>query len=92
MSTAHGAGLMMIPVIARGSVGGHGDMTMPHSLLFGGVAVLVHTAAMIAVAGAVSLVVYRFVGVRVLRRGWFNLDRVWTYALGAGALVTLVLG
>jgi hypothetical protein len=92
MSTAHGAGLMLIPVLGDASSRGHGGMPMPGSLLQGGVAVLVHTGAMIAVAAAVALLVYHFVGVGILRRGWFNLDRVWTYALGAGALVMLLVG
>jgi hypothetical protein len=47
---------------------------------------------MVAVAAVVALVVYRVVGVGILRRGWLNLDRVWTYALGAGALVMLLAG
>ncbi len=92
MSTAHGAGLMLIPVIAGTHVGAHDAMPMPASLAAGGAAVLVHTVAMVTVAGAAALVVHRFVGVRVLRRGWLNLDRVWTYALGAGAFVTLLAG
>jgi hypothetical protein len=92
MSTAHGAGLMLIPVVAGSSVGTHADMLMPGSVLVGGEAVLVHTGVMVAVAAVVGLVVYRVVGVGILRRGWLNLDRVWTYALGAGALVMLLAG
>lgn len=92
MSTAHGAGLMLIPVLGDASSHGHGDMPMPGSLLLGGGAVVVHTAAMITTAAAAALLVYHFVGVGILRRGWFNLDRVWTYALGAGALVMLLAG
>jgi hypothetical protein len=67
-------------------------MLMPGSVLVGGEAVLVHTGVMVAVAAVVALVVYRVVGVGILRRGWLNLDRVWTYALGAGALVMLLAG
>jgi hypothetical protein len=44
---------------------------------------------MIAVAGACAVVVYEIVGVGVLRRGWVNVDRVWAYALAAGAAATL---
>jgi hypothetical protein len=92
MSTAHGAGLMLIPVIAGSPVHAHSDMPMPSSLVVGGAAVLVHTAAMVAAAAVAALIVYHFVGVGILRRGWLNLDRIWTYALGAGALVTLLAG
>jgi hypothetical protein len=36
---------------------------------------------------ACAVVVYVFVGVAVLRRAWFNVDRLWAAVLvGAGAL------
>ena len=76
--------------LTRGCSRRHGDAGAPS--LVGGGAVLVHTAAMIAAAAAAALVVYHFVGVGILRRGWLNLDRVWTYALGAGAVVMLLAG
>ncbi|WP_431897512.1 hypothetical protein [Nonomuraea sp. bgisy101] len=51
-----------------------------------GVAAL-HTPAMFAVAGAVALVVFEVVGLTVLRRAWFDVDRMWAVALvGAGVL------
>jgi hypothetical protein len=73
------------------NVGAHGDMLMPSSLGSMTVAVAIHTAAMIAVAGTIAFAVYEFIGVGVLRRGWLNFDRLWIYALGAGAAVTLVV-
>jgi len=91
MSTAHGAGLMLIPVVVGMGVRSRGDMVMPSSLAPLAGAVVIHTAAMVAVAGAIALVVYEFLGVGVLRRGWLNLDRLWPYALGAGAAATLLL-
>ncbi|MES1246451.1 MAG: hypothetical protein ABUS54_02105 [Actinomycetota bacterium] len=91
MSTAHGAGLMLIPVVAGMSVQARHDMVMPSSLVQLAGAVAIHTAAMVAVAGAIALVVYRFLGVSILRRSWINLDRVWPYALGAGAAATLLI-
>jgi hypothetical protein len=91
MSTAHGAGLMLIPVLMGVGVSAHDDMLMPSSLAQIGGAVVVHTAAMAAVAGAIALVVYEFVGVAFIRRGWFNVDRIWAYALGVGALATLLV-
>jgi hypothetical protein len=42
---------------------------------------------MVAVMGAVAGIVYGFVGVRVLRRAWFNVDRLWAAVMvGTGAL------
>jgi hypothetical protein len=46
---------------------------------------------MVVIAGAIALLVYEFLGVRVLRRGWLNLDRLWAYALAAGAAATLLV-
>ncbi len=51
----------------------------------------VHTLAMLVVTGAMAVLVYEWVGVAVLRRGWINLDRLWTFALvGAGLLLLLL--
>jgi hypothetical protein len=91
MSTAHGAGLMLIPVVVGLHVDGHDHMLMASSLGAVTAVLLLHTAAMVAVAGAIAFVIYDFVGVGVLRRGWINLDRVWAYALGAGAAATLLI-
>jgi hypothetical protein len=92
MSTAHGAGLMLIPVLMGTRVEGHDHMLMVGSLSVAAAAVAVHTVAMIAVAGGAAFVVYEFVGVGVLRRGWLNLDRVWVYALAGGAAAVLFVG
>jgi hypothetical protein len=90
MSTAHGAGLMLIPVIVGIGVSSHDHMLMPSTVGLMAGAVAIHTAAMVAVAGTIALLVYEFAGIRVLRRGWLNLDRLWAYALGAGAAATLL--
>ncbi|MGV9303866.1 hypothetical protein ACWENQ_37315 [Nonomuraea sp. NPDC004354] len=85
MSSAHGAGLMLIPVFTglQGEHAGHGSHALAGGL---GVAAL-HTLAMFAVAGAVALLVFEVVGLTVLRRAWFNVDKVWAVALvGAGVL------
>jgi hypothetical protein len=65
---------------------------LPSGLELAGGAVLVHGLVMIAVAGAIAVVVYEVVGVGFLRRGWVNLDRVWAYALLVGAAATLLGG
>lgn len=100
MASAHGAGLMLVPVLlqlpsntaAHAAHSAHGEhvlMTsasamMPVADL---AAVGLHTAAMFLVMGLIAVVVYEKVGLAILRRAWFNLDRVWAGALiGAGAL------
>lgn len=93
MATAHGAGLMLAPLFvvdgARPSC--HADV----GLMLSGpidyvVATVAHTAAMLAVAGLIALVVYYKLGLALLRRAWFNLDWLWALALiGAGVFAAL---
>jgi hypothetical protein len=99
MSTAHGAGLMLVPVLLQvNSAGNHhahgthaqhvmtASMGLPNTELL---AVLLHTAAMFAVMAVVALVVYEKLGLRLLRRTWFNLDFLWNGALLLTGVLTL---
>ncbi|RAO17399.1 hypothetical protein [Micromonospora noduli] len=93
MSSAHGAGLMLLPVLVAEPVpGGHpGHLAAaPVGALSGLAAAGVHTVAMLGVALAVALLVYQVFGVGVLRRAWFNVDRLWAGVLVAAGLVTLI--
>ncbi|MFF3441246.1 hypothetical protein [Streptosporangium sp. NPDC002721] len=92
MATAHGAGLMVLPVTLNGGHAGHGGhgghegheaaALVSQSLLTTGV----HTMAMLVTTTVLALVVYERLGVAVLRKAWFNLDLAWAVALiGAGA-------
>nr|WP_220503277.1 hypothetical protein [Microbispora sp. H10885] len=85
MSSVHGAGLMLLPVLTRMPAGHHG-----HALSGGLFVAGVHTLAMFLTATAVAVIVYEFVGVAVLRRAWFNLDRMWAFALVGAGVFTLV--
>ena len=88
MSSAHGAGLMLAPVLLGLPV-----YATYHSLselsLQAVAAASLHVAAMLIVMGVVSVVVYEKVGLSVLRRGWFNMDLGWSLVLIAGGAVTL---
>ena len=92
MSSAHGAGLMLLPVLATTPVPGgghhHGGATAPPTGALDGLAAAgVHTGAMLAVMALCATVVYEFVGVSVLRKAWFNMDKLWAGVMvGAGAL------
>ncbi|MEV6849988.1 hypothetical protein [Actinoplanes sp. NPDC051411] len=92
MSSAHGAGLMLLPVLAVGVRPMPGMPSMaatgsPLAALTGLAAAGVHTLAMFTVMAACAVLVYEFVGVNVLRRAWFNMDRLWAGVMvGAGAL------
>ncbi len=47
-----------------------------------------HTAGYLLVTAVVALVVYRRVGLRLLRTAWLDLDRLWAGALVLTGLVT----
>lgn len=51
---------------------------------------VVHTAAMLLVAGTIAWVFYRYFGLTLLRRVWFNVDVVWAAALILAGIVTLL--
>ena len=94
MSSAHGAGLMLLPVL----LGLPLEPVAPDLPVFGldlatlvqdGAAVLVHTLAMLVVMGMVALAVYEKLGVGVLRRAWLNVDLLWAIAVLAAGVLTL---
>ena len=91
MAGAHGAGLMLVPALiplclAAGASGSVGSGAIAVSSL----AVAVHTAAMLGVTALIAILVYEWVGLGFLRRGWLNLDRIWTAALIATGLFLMV--
>jgi hypothetical protein len=98
MASAHGAGLMVVPVLlgsnmveAQGRMAGHNHMASVTSPLAGMLATGVHTFAYLAVTGLVAWIVYRKLGLALLRNAWLNFDLVWAAALVATGLVTLLI-
>jgi hypothetical protein len=92
MASAHGAGLMLVPILVPlTGVGSHAGHTMAAgSLTISLVAVGLHTLAMLGVTGLVAVVVYEWVGLAFLRRGWVNLDPIWTASLAVTGLILLI--
>jgi hypothetical protein len=91
MASAHGAGLMLIPVVAPLCASpAPGEPFTTASIPVALAALGVHTGVMLATIAIVALVVYNFVGVAFLRRGWINLDLVWVAALLVSGVVLLV--
>lgn len=89
MATAHGAGLMLVPLLAPiGAICGPGMVAGPLGRALAAVAV--HSLAMLATTAVVAVLVHDWVGVGILRRGWINLDLVWTAALVAVGVWLLV--
>ncbi|HLX82862.1 MAG TPA: hypothetical protein VKR59_03130 [Terriglobales bacterium] len=102
MASAHGAGLMLLPVLMAQPMSG---MTMTHSMGGGttvipssltasaiALAVLIHTASMLAVAGILAILffeTYEKVGLRLLRHTWLNFDLLWAIALMVAGCVVL---
>ncbi|WP_245779067.1 hypothetical protein [Albimonas pacifica] len=87
-ATAHGAGLMLVPIylglcqVSQNDAGHAAAST----LMAGdaGVALAVataHTLAMTLAGGALAVGVHRWLGLRFLSKGWFNLDLVWALSL-----------
>jgi len=96
MSSAHGAGLMLLPVLATTPIaaGGHAGHTVaaaPGGALQGLFAAGVHTVGMFAVMAGCAVLVYEFVGLNVLRRAWFNVDKLWAAVLVAAGALTIAL-
>lgn len=96
MASAHGAGVMALPlVLGLSAPAGHAHHAGAPALAgldAGGLlASGVHTAGYLLVAGAVALVVYEKLGLRLLRSAWINLDLMWAGALVATALLTPLL-
>src|SRR6266404_5880779 len=91
MSSAHGAGLMLVPVLLPLCLAGSpSGLTASGSLPVALAALGVHTAAMLVTITAVSLIVYEWLGLAFLRSGWVNLDLIWLAALGLCGVLLLL--
>jgi hypothetical protein len=82
MSTATGAGLMLAPVLLGGRAIGQPLMasTLPGDIVVAVLATLLHALAMIVTSAVLAMLVYRVIGLRILRTAWVNLDRIWAAA------------
>jgi hypothetical protein len=90
MATAHGAGLMLWPVLMPlcfpGDVATSAGEPFKLALLGLGV----HTLAMLTVTTVIAVTVYEWVGLAILRSAWLNLDLIWLAALIATGVWLLV--
>jgi hypothetical protein len=88
MSSAHGAGLMVAPVLLGLPIADqYSDLR--ELGLTAALAATIHVAAMLTTMAAVSVVVYEKLGLGLLRRKWFNLDLAWSAVLLIAGAVTL---
>ena len=100
MASAHGAGLMLMPVLLGSDHKSHASHTShlapqqmpstndPSQWL---AAVVVHSAGYLLVSLLIALLVYEKLGLSLLRRAWFNVDVVWTIALMISGVALLII-
>jgi hypothetical protein len=97
MASAHGAGLMLFPILmdmtpAAGAHAHHMPALAHGDPALQAIAVVVlHTGALLAVMGAIAVLVYDKLGLAILRSAWINLDTIWAGALIAAGLISLVI-
>lgn len=97
MATAHGAGLMVVPVVLGLLTAGAGEHLhhMPPTTGTGAEAALfaagLHAVSYLVVTAAIAILVFEKLGVGILRRAWINLDLIWAGALVATGLTTLLV-
>jgi hypothetical protein len=99
MASAHGAGLMLVPLLLQwptpdasharllAALWPQAAATSPTLVL---AAVSVHTLSLFLVTSAIALVVYEKLGVAFLRHAWLNLDVLWAAALFIAGVMALV--
>jgi hypothetical protein len=105
MATAHGAALMLLPFLmglceAPAAMADNSTTVFEHESVMAlmrlnvGTAVVVsllHSAAMMITGLAAAWVVYRYVGLRVLRAAWLNLDIMWAFCLTVSGGVAIAM-
>jgi hypothetical protein len=103
VATAHGAGLMVLPVwlgmssaasaanqsgaMTHATHGGHTPAAA--DLASGLVVTAVHGASYLLVTAVIAWIVFTKLGVGLLRTTWINLDAVWAVALLASGAIIL---
>jgi hypothetical protein len=107
MATAHGAGLMLVPLFLKSADAPLETAASPmgahmHAMCgfgFGNVSspallagsIAVHTVGYLLATGSVAMLVYEKLGVGLLRHAWFNIDLFWMLALMIAGLFILFL-
>jgi hypothetical protein len=102
MASAHGAGLMLAPILLKWPAGSQARHVMAYAGLMAPMgaaaspavlieAVGVHTAGLLLVTGAIAVLVYEKVGLAFLRRAWVNFDLLWALALLVAGVLAFLL-
>jgi hypothetical protein len=95
MATGHGAGLMLLPVLLHMSGpsvhAAHPGAAMQNSVMNGALATAIHSAATLVTTAVIAILVYEWIGLAFLRRGWINLDLIWALALLLAGVSLLIM-
>jgi hypothetical protein len=100
MAAAHGAGLMVVPFVLgqSASTAADGEHARHLAAVATGVgaeaammATALHTTGYLLAAGFVAFLVYKYLGVSVIKRWWVNIDRIWAMTLIATGVLTPLL-
>ncbi|MFA3915867.1 hypothetical protein [Ruegeria hyattellae] len=88
VALAHGAALMLVPIylglckideLDTGHLAASELMARNAGLTLG--VALLHTGAMLLAGGTIAFAVYRWLGLRFLSKGWFDLEILWALSL-----------
>jgi hypothetical protein len=94
MASAHGAGLMVLPVVLAAApphAAHHASMSSAADPMTGLMATAVHGAGYLAATALVAALCYETIGLAFLRKAWVNLDLVWAAALIVTGIVALMI-
>jgi len=88
IATAHGAGLMLLPmyfglcsVEKLDAAHQATSILMGRSLAMALLVSVIHALATVTAGGVLALLVYAWLGLRFLSQSWLNLDLVWAVSL-----------
>ena len=98
MASAHGAGFMVVPFVmsAQPMLAATGHEHMHHmaaatnGAAAGAMAVAIHTLSYLIAMTVAAWLVYRKLGLSLLRKAWLNVDWVWAGALVLTGLIVLL--
>ncbi len=106
MGSAHGAGLMVLPIVLGAPAAGgggsaeHGAHGLNGASLAGLIAdgqltglgaTAIHTLGYLLVSGLIAVIVYEKLGLRLLRSAWIDLDSMWAVALIVTGVATFLI-